>query len=176
MTTLNIPASIPSDGTVSLRWVPTIADPTAPKLSELTAATALALECYLKENFNPDGTSEDVEDRRMCSKQVFQRGGMITYTIDDLIAIMDPQNQESDSNKAYAALAPGATGFLVARWGIDLEGDEAEWAVGQIVDVFPVEIGHRVKLQPEANSQLKFKAKPRVISTAVFDVPVVDAA
>ncbi len=170
MATLTIPQSIPSDGTVALKWVPTTADPSAPKLTEIEAATALSLECYLKENFNPDGSSEDVEDRRMCSKQVFQRGGMITRTSDDLVAIMDPQNQVSDANKAYAALAPGATGFLVARWGIDLEGDEAEWAVGQIVDVFPVEIGHRVKLQPEANSQLKFKAKPRVISTFIEDV------
>ncbi|HET8535915.1 MAG TPA: hypothetical protein VFL73_01930 [Solirubrobacteraceae bacterium] len=165
-----IPQSVPSDGTVALWWVPVIADPAAPKVSELTGVDVVALQCYLKENFSPDASSEDVEDRRMCSKQVFQRGGMVTYTIDDLIGIMDPQGKLGDSNKAYEALAPGSIGYLVARWGIDLEGAEAEPAAGQTVDVYHVEIGHRSKLPQEANSQLKFKAKPRVISTFNEDV------
>lgn len=167
-----IPAAIPSDGTVSVRWVPAIADTTAPKLAtEINAVGSVALECYLKENFSPDASTDAVEDRRMCSKQVFQTAGTTTVTISDLIGVYDPQDLAAVASKAYVALAPGANGFLVVRWGVDVD---TAWTVGDLVDVFPVTIANRIKLAPEQNSQLKFKATPMV--TGNYDEDVVLAA
>lgn len=165
-----VPAAVPSDGFVKLKWVTTIANPAAPSLAtEINAASSLDLECYLKEMFTPKTEAAAVEDRRMCSKQVFQTPGTYTYTIDDLVAVYDVQNAASVANKAYAALTPGATGYLVARWGMD---SDTAYAAGQKVDVFPVTLGPRVKLPPEANSQLKFTVKPFVTSTVQSDVAI----
>ena len=169
-----VPASVPSDGTVAVWWVPTLADPSAPKVTELNAAGAVKLECYLKENFTPNAEAELAEDRRMCSKQVFQTAGTVTYTIEELVGVYDPQDPTGTdvggSSKAYAALAPGATGFIVARWGIDLEGTDAAPAVGQFVDAYPVTIATRRKMPQEANSQLKFGARPVITGSVTEDV------
>jgi hypothetical protein len=165
-----VPAAIPSDGFVTLKWVPAIANVSAPSLgTELNAASALALECYLKENFAPGADTTAVEDRRMCSKQVFNTAGTTTYTIEDIVATYDPQNAASLANKAYAALVPGTNGFLVARWGMDVD---TALAAAQKVDIYPVTIANRIKMAPETNSQLKFKARIMVTGPVVTDVAI----
>ena len=100
---------VASDETVSVKWVPTITDVNAPKLAtEINAATSVTLECLLTETFSPDASAEVGEVRRMCSKQVQQRGGTVTLTIEDLIYAYDPQGLATAAiNKAYAALVQG---------------------------------------------------------------------
>ncbi|MBK6382056.1 MAG: hypothetical protein IPF69_01080 [Chitinophagaceae bacterium] len=71
------------------------------------------------------------------------------------------------ANKAYAALPKDAQGFLVARYGIDV--DTAPVAT-QIVDVFPVTVASRDKLPIERNSQLKAKVTVMLRDVAVYDV------
>lgn len=173
---LQVPAAVPSDGTVALKWVPAIADTSAPKLAtEINAAGAVALECYLKENFSPGADAQTAEDRRMCSKQVFATPGTVTYTIEALVGTYDPQDPTgtTEASKAYAALVPGAKGFLVARWGIDLEGADAAWTAGQFVDVYPVTIASRSKVAPEQNSQLQFRSVPVITGSVAEDVALV---
>lgn len=168
-----IVAGIASDETVSVKWVPTIADPTAPKLAtELNAATAINLECLLTEIFAPNASAEVGEVRRMCSKQVQQRGGTVTLTIEDLIYAYDPQGLATlPINKAYAALVQGAKGFLVVRWGKHVD---TAWAVGDKVDVWPVEISYGpIKLAPEANTELKAKSGVLVTGTVQQDKAIV---
>ncbi len=169
---LIIPPAIPSDGTVALWWVPTLADPSAPSVAEVTGIGAVALECYLKSTFTANAEAETVEDRRMCSKQVFGTPGTVTHTIEEILAVYDPQDPtgSDDLNKAYGALVPGAKGFLVARWGIDLDGVGAAPAAGQFVDVYPVTIATRRKMPPEQNSQLQFGARPVITGPVVQDV------
>lgn len=171
-----MPTIIPgvaSDETVSVKWVPTISDPTAPKLAtELNAATAIQLECLLTENFSPDASAETGEVRRMCSKQVLQRGGTVTLTIEDLIYAYDPQGlAAAPINKAYAALVQGAKGFLAVRWGKHVD---TAWAVGDKVDIWPVEISYGpVKIAPETNSELKAKSGVLVTGTVQADKAIV---
>jgi len=164
---------VASDETVSVKWVPTIADVNAPKLAtEINAATSVTLECLLTETFSPDASAEVGEVRRMCSKQVQQRGGTVTLTIEDLIYAYDPQGLVSAAiNKAYAALVQGAKGYLVVRWGKHVD---TAWAVGDNVDVWPVEISYGpVKLAPEANSELKAKSGVLVTGTLASDKALV---
>lgn len=176
MVTQNIPTAIPSEGTVALWWVPASVawDPDAPSTALLADPSVVPLQCYLKEMFTPNVTAETVTDSRMCSKQVFEDVGKRTYTIEELISIYDPQDPTGatgDSSSAYAALAPDAAGHLVARWGIDLESDtDAAPAAGQFVDSYPAKIATRRKMPQEANSQLKFGARPVVTGPVVEDV------
>jgi len=165
-----MPTIIPgvaSDETVSVKFVQTIADVSAPKLTELNAVSAVQLECLLTENFAPDASADTTQIRRMCSKQTQERAGTVTRTIADLVGAYDPQDLAAPISKAYAALEPGATGFLVVRWGVHVD---TAWTVGDLVDVFPVEIAFRAKMAPEQSSELKFKAKPLVTGTVTEDV------
>lgn len=162
------PTGVASDETVSV-WFCEAVTLAGPKIAtELDAVTSVRLECLLTENFAPDGSATVAETRRMCSKQVTQRGGTVTKTIGDLTYAYDPQAALTAAiNLAYAALTEGAQGFLVVRWGIHVD---VALAAAQKVDVYPVEITHRQKMAPEQNSELKCKSGVVVIGEVVEDV------
>jgi len=162
---------VASNETVSLKWVEDIANPAAPSLAtEINAATTVTLECLLTQTFSPDATVEKAQLRRMCSRQVRERNGAVTRTIADLIGVYDPQDMAADVSKAYAALSPGATGFLVVRWGVHVD---TPWAAGDLVDVYPVEIGYRAKIAAADNDELQFKAGVSIIGEVEEDVALV---
>lgn len=162
---------VSSNETVSLKWVEAIAVTTAPDLStEINAAGSVTLECLLTETFSPDASVEKAQLRRMCSRQVRERNGLVTRTVADLVGVYDPQDLAAAVSKAYVALNPGDTGFLVVRWGVHV--DEA-WAVGDLVDVYPVEVGYRTKIAAADNDELQFKAGISVIGEVKEDVALV---
>lgn len=167
--TVTIPPGVPSDGMVKIAFTPSIADLAAPSiLTDISAATAIPdISCFLTSAFAPSGEPAVVTDRRMCSKQVFEDFGTITYSIDNLVYVYDQQDLEGLSSELYAALPTGTTGFLVVGWGKD---SEEEWAAGDTVDIYPVKMGPRVKQAQEENSKLKVAQKPFVTSTIVEDV------
>lgn len=162
---------VSSNETVSLKWVETIAVTTAPDLStEINAGTSVALECLLTETFSPDASVEKASLRRMCSRQARERNGIVTRTIADLVGVYDPQDLAADVSKAYAALVPGDTGFLVVRWGVNVD---TPWTAGDLVDVYPVEIGYRTKIAAADNDELQFKAGISIIGEVKEDVALV---
>lgn len=151
---LIVPAGVDAEGAVKVAFVPTLADPAAPKLTEITAVGALDISCYLtKDGFGVGGEDEKGTDERLCTKEVFETLGKTRYTIENLIYIYDAQNAGSDSNKAYELMKRGTGGYLVVRWGGDAQTDD--FAVGDVVDVYPVTLGEQFKQRPEANSKLK---------------------
>lgn len=160
------PQGVPSDGMLKVAFVATLAVPSAPSVTELSAATTVDATCYLT-SFTPNAEAQAIEDRRLCSKQVFEDFGTVTYTIGDITYVYDTQNAGSDDQKLYEALPTGTVGFLVVAWGKD--ADEA-WASGDVVDVYPVKMGPRVKQPPEQNSKLKVTQKPFVTAEVQEDV------
>ncbi len=171
-----MPTIIPgvaSDETVSVKWVATIADTSAPKLAtEINAATSVQLECLFTEMFSPTASADVGEISRMCSKTKQQRGGSVSKGIDDVVYAYDPQALSTAAiNKAYATLVQGTKGFLVVRWGKHVD---TAWAVGDKVDVWPVEVSYGpFKLAPETNSELKAKSGLLVIGTVAEDKAIV---
>lgn len=169
---VTVPPGVAADGAVSVKFVTALANPAAPSLAtEINAASSVDLTCLLtKDGFSPAGEAAAITDERLCSKQVFEDFGTVTYSTDALTYIYDPQTPASASNKAYAALVTGTTGFLVVRWGKDVD---IAWAAGDKVDVYPVKVGPRIKQAPEANSKLKVQQKPYVTGPVQQDVAVV---
>jgi hypothetical protein len=169
---ITVPLPVPADGTVSIRWVTALAAPAAPKLAtEINAVSSVDITCLLtKEGFAPSAEPNAITDERLCSKQIFEDFGTVTYTLDELEYIIDPQNPTSASNKALATFVSGISGFLIARWGKDVD---IAWAVGDKVDVYPVKMGPAVKQQPVTNATLKAKTKPFVTGPVVENVSVV---
>lgn len=125
------------------KWVfaPTLADINAPKVTETTGASSLDISCYLFDSSaRPTGSTNLVEkERRICDGATYQQVGSTTYTGGEMVAAMDPQAVAlSDGKKAWEKFPEGTTGYLVRRLGIDVNTD---LAIGQFVDVFPVEFG-----------------------------------
>lgn len=165
MSVTAFPQGVPSDGMIKVAFVASLATPNAVLITELEAATSVDATCFLT-SFTPSAEAQAIEDRRLCSKQVFEDFGTVTYTIGDITYVYDVQDSAGDSNKLYEALPTGTVGFLVVAWGKD--ADEA-WAVADVVDIYPVKMGPRVKQPPEANSKLKVVQKPFVTGEVIED-------
>lgn len=164
----SVPAAISSDGYVNVQWVTTIANTSAPvAATEVNAASSLALTCYMKNHFAPKTTIEEVEDWRACLRSVLTTPGTSKVSIDPVEIVYDVQNPTGVPNKAYAALAPTTQGYLVLRYGTDVD---TALAAADKVDVFPVTVGTRDKLPPERNSQLKAQVTFFIRDVVKYDV------
>lgn len=139
--TVTIPASIDAEGNVKVVWVPVIAG-AAPTAAELLAGTDIT--CYLMPDWDGPTAAQNVgEDRRFCSKQVFDRLGRVKWSIADLNYTYDPQAATSTApNKAFLALATGNVGNIVVAYGAD---PTIALAAGKKVDIFPSKCGQQVK-------------------------------
>lgn len=143
------PASVVSDGNVLVLWVVTMGDPAAPGVHELNAGSVLDLSCYLTDaGWAPNLTEDTVNDPRLCSRQTFTRPGRAAITI-PLVYVYNPDEPTED--EARITLVDRATGFLVARWGVDFE---QAVAAGDLVDVYPVQLGRPNKAPATANTPL----------------------
>lgn len=165
-----VPQSIPADGSLKVLWVPTIDDPTAPTLDELTAGAVVDLSCYLTADGWAPATDEQVSnDDRLCSRQSFERVGRFTDSL-NLTYVYQGQEPAAADNQAQTILRHKELGFVVARWGLEFELDIE---VGDIVDVYPAECGIQQKVAPAANERLKITQKIFIRSNTRRDVAVV---
>lgn len=168
-TPIVIPDGVDAEGSLLLLWVPTLADPTKPTFAELTASGVVDISCHLdKGGFKPGADVEKFKIERLCSKNVVEKLGTVTYSIDKLVYIYDVQNPESEANKAHRALVEGAQGYLVSRWGVDLE-EARNLRQTDVIDVHKVELGPRVKQPPEANSELKVEQEVGAVQLVAED-------
>ena len=143
--------STPSDGNVATWLVPSIADPKAPKLSELNAGVDVS--CYL----TPDGFALTVDqatitDERLCSTESFGQPGRKTYSL--TLQGIDNTNSanEATHNELVDTLVEGTNMFLVRRRGVPF--DDA-FAAGDKVTVIPFKPGVKQDVAPEANSVIR---------------------
>ena len=166
------PTGVPADGNVKVVWVPTLAVQAVPTVAELTAASVLDITCgVVGGGFTTGADATTTKDIRLCSRQVFEDLGDITYSIEDIEYIITPQDvTPTGENKIMQTLAPNTSGYVVVRWGM---GFEEAFEAAQIVDVYHVTLGPQVKQAPERNTKLRAKQKPYVIAPGVsLDVAV----
>lgn len=165
-----VPTSIPADGSVKVLWVPTIADPTAPTVTELTDTTVVDLSCYLTDDGWQPNTDEQVStDNRLCSRQTFERIGRFTDQL-DIVYVYQGQDLAAADNEAFTTLLHRELGNIVSRWGADYE---VPIAADDVVDVAPAECGVQKKQAPEANGRLRIMQKIFIRNTLHRDVTVV---
>lgn len=142
-----LPTSVPSDGTLRIDFVPTIANTAAPKLTELNAAGAQELAGYVTgDGWAPSGEQATVTDERIASTQTFEQPGRKSKSL-TLTYVHNPD--DPTNNEAYITLEEGVTGNIVARYGVP-RGQA--YAVGDLVDVWPITAGEAMKNWNGANS------------------------
>jgi hypothetical protein len=163
-----IPAAVTTNGTMLALFVETLADYTAPTVAELTAGSVIDLTCYLTgDGLGTETTENNVEDPRLCSKQVYEQRGDFTNTM-ELTYVMNPGSPSND--EARLGLPPGTVGYVVLRWARD---HETAIAAGHEVDVYPVEMGEQRKQTPARNAVHRIMQKPFVVGEVARDVAVV---
>lgn len=169
---LSPPAGIPADGSWRVWFVPSMSNPATPSLAtDLNGSTTVDGSCLLtKDGISPDVSVDKYKDERLCTINVFEQNGAVTYSLGDLTYIADPQGSAgSAANKLYALVGAGWSGYMVVRWG--MAADVAP-ATAQKVWVFPVSLAPSVPLPPAANTMTRVKQPASIIGAVQRDVAI----
>lgn len=145
---------VAADGNTRVDYVPAIADPAAPKVSELTAAGAKNLSDYITaDGLAPSHEQASIADSRLSSTHDGERPGRKTTGL-SLTYVSDQQG--TDDNDAYVTLKEGTDGYIVIRRSMPVG---TAYAASQKVDVYKVTCGEQVKVATAANEVEKVTQK-----------------
>ena len=155
---LTIPPGVDAEARINAIFSPT----NSLSAATLSGATAVELTCYLtKGTLGVAAETETGTDERECTSQVFEVLGKTTWTVNDLEYVWEPQAAPSSpTNKAYDTLKKGTTGFLILRFGKDVDTAPA---TGDKVWQIPVTLGAQVPKQREGNAAEKLKITQKVV-------------
>lgn len=161
-----VPEGIVSDGNVLVLFVPTIANPAAPTVTELTAAGVVKLTYSATgDGYKHTVTINKVKANRFTLKQEIQYDGT---EVDDLSIQYVYTN--TDGDVARIALPVGTTGNIVERFAVP-NGQAV--AADDIVDVIPIKASVPIKDPPVANQELTRTQALNVTGAVQRDVAVV---
>lgn len=142
MTVDVFPQSTQGTGTVRVQWVPTIADPEGPLLTEVNAVDTLDVTPYFRAaDFQINHQQARIDDTRLSDDTAREALGISTFSADSLTYVHQPQAApDTAGNLAYGEFVPGAAGYFVVRFGLK-SGDD--FAATQRVQVYAVTFGDR---------------------------------
>lgn len=165
------PNSTPVDGNTLVKWVPAIADATVPTATEINAAGAKDLSCWITaDGWSPSLSEATITDDRLCDIATYERRGRVQRAL----AVKYIENplaaDQASNNVAFVTLAPGTLGYFVVRRGSLYS---VAVAAAQLVMVWPVEMGEYDPVAPEANSVFRMQQKAFVRNKAYMSVAVV---
>jgi hypothetical protein len=131
------PPAVDQSGNLTIWAVKAIADPSAPKLTELSAAGATRITySFTTSGWTLGGTQERLTDERLTSPTTKESLGRTTPTLGDL-AYVDSEAAGS----AAVVLADGGDWYFVERRGV---AQTVVATVGQKVRVIHVTLGPQI--------------------------------
>lgn len=139
-------ADMLNDGQIKVTYVPTIADISAPTVTELTAGTDL--ECLITA-LEPSVEEETVTTPKLCETVTAQDPGRTAYSF----GLTFVRKDEETEDLAWESLPRLTSGYLVFRYGKDYQ---TAYASGDSVQVYPGKFGEQRQQQPENNSATQF--------------------
>ena len=132
-------------------WVPTLANPAAPTVSELTGASSLDVTLMFYQSSAKPGSSTNMATapKRVGDGQSYQFVGETQQTLGEMRYAFDSQSSTgSDGRKAFEKFPEGATGYLVRRRGknrlLDIIAGDKVWA-------YPAECGPQAEAEEGDN-------------------------
>lgn len=158
----NVQRGVAADGHGIILWVPTIADLSAPKISELTANTVKKITYGLTpDGFAHDTTVSTINVGRFTLDQALEADGMITDTVE----VRWVYNRETPTVVETALGTPGVEGNIVKILGY--RNDHVIDADTKINAIIPVVTSVPRDVPPTANSEL-VKIQKLNVSGRVF--------
>lgn len=150
------------EGTMEVWYVATVADPLAPESTELAAGVDLTKFCVGDLNLPFEGQTADSADLSSRFNKTVEgdfggAAGSNTFH----------KEKESADDTAWSTLPRGTAGYLaVAFRGLATPGT---WAIGDSVDLWPIQILSRAMAQQARNTSTRF-----AVNIAIPDVPTED--
>ena len=150
-----LPPSVPVDGMLNITWVATLADPNAPKLTEIAAVSSFNMTCYLTKDGSFKDAAEQAKfiDARACTTEEWDMLGATKRSLENLVYVYTPQAAlAAPTNAAFEKLAPGGVGYFIVRRAVAYE---TALAIGQFVSVWGVILGSRHEVGDTTNAVFK---------------------
>lgn len=139
-----------NDGNIKVAWCETIADKTAPTVTELDAGVELHPH-LTKDGLNITFAQNAVDDGSLAETFDAQLPGSYSVSIE---LTMKRRNKEGgDTDEAWALFSNGDTGYLVVRRGSKAE---EPWAAGDDAEVYPATAGQKGPTATASNEQARF--------------------
>jgi len=161
-----VPEGTPSDGNGLVLFVPTLADPSKPKATELAASGVVKLTYSITgDGYNHTVTINKVTANRLTLPTQLQYDGT---EVDDLAITYAYTNTEGDVVRL--ALPKGTQGYIVERWAV---ANEIDPTAGQLVDVIPIQASVSLKNAPVTNQELTRTQALNVTGKVHRDVQIV---
>ena len=136
--TLYVPEGIRARGAGAVYFAPAVANMAAPSVAEFSVTGAFAAHCNT-ENWGWRGEQNTEAKKLYCLAQNVQAFGDVSFTIDPMTVICDPQNPDHPDYTVYENVVTGSSWYALDRRGLLAS---VPLAVGQIVDVLPVSVGY----------------------------------
>lgn len=159
-----VPASVVTDGMLTVWWVPGTAGNPLSKAVIEAGTSKLITYSLTGDGWNHTIDEAVIEDTRLTLTQVLQELGKVTDTLELKYVYGDA------GDVAKLALTAGLTGRLVVRYAV---ANDTLVTVGQKVDVIPVKLGVQRKVAPTANSIFQIMQKAVVKGAVIRDGAVV---
>lgn len=148
-------ADLISDGMIRVYHVPTIANIAAPTVAELNAGTRLDT-IMTPDGWGIEASTAEVDNSSLSStydtRSAGRRGFSGSITV----------KRQTGTDAAFSTLAYQATGYLVKR---DNASAGDAWAIGDKVEVYPVQYGERNR-QSGPNTVQRYTVPVMVTSDA----------
>lgn len=153
-----------SDGLIKVVWLDALSSQSAPPAGELNAAADYT------DRITPDGLKTDpataaVDTGSLASTTDTEENGRVKWDLE----VTFKKGSNPTENLPYTTLTRNKHGFLIVRR--DLPTATA-FATGQVVEVYPVSCGQRMRKAPAANEVAKYTVPMRVYSEANPDAVV----
>lgn len=160
-------------------FVPTIAVPGAPVITEVNSTSGLNFTCFLmaEQDGVTGATAKATLARLLCETGTSEVIDETTWSMADVVGVFDPQAAaDADGKKAWAKFKDGASGYFVRRQGV-VNSTDVTVSTGQFVDVIPVEVGPATpgKSATDASGIYTFTCAVSITSSPTFNVAVVAA-
>ncbi|MDF5758618.1 hypothetical protein [Spongiactinospora sp. TRM90649] len=144
-------ADIVATGKLKFTWCLTLSSLTAPPASELNAGVDLQTKIP-KGGLDEGHTQAAVDNTHISSLKETERAG----TSKDEITVTFKRDDIALQDLAYNTLVPGSLGYVVIRRD---KLHTTSYAAGDIVSIYPAELGVRMPEPNTINEPLQFKMK-----------------
>lgn len=157
-----VPLSVPSDGNLTIWWVPGLASNPLSKAVIEGGTSKVITYSLTADGWDYKSEEAIVEDERLALKQALQDIGIITDTLELKYVFGDT------ADVARVALTEGTSGWFVVRFA---KANDTTVTVGDKVDAIPVKLGRQRKSAPTKNGTFTIMQK-----AVIKGVPKLDAA
>lgn len=153
-------ADTPSDGNIRIAWLTTVANLSLVTVSELNAGLLLSPQMTPQglSGFQPN--TNDIPNRRIDG--TFNTVDVGSVSVSDTALEFYKQ---SPTDTIYDTLTYRTSGFIVVRRSID---KATAWTSGQKIAVWPAKCGETAWLDPEADTEERYRIPVKIIISPVI--------